>query len=181
MNKFRAAVYGVALGGAVGLGSGAFIGLVGDALIVTPPPDGIQQEIDDYKSNLATQQGLDADLDKYGSVCLRVLSYYEDGGPLTDTSEDNMVKDIVQYPDQPCGNNDIDVRVVSRAVLPVRNELKKLEEYDINAKYADLEKNAQKIEDDKAFNAWLDLAIACGVLGALVGLVASLGNEDDKY
>lgn len=181
MNKFRSAVYGVALGGAVGFGSGAVIGLGGDALIVTPPPDGIQQEIDDYKSNLATQQGLDADLDKYGSVCLRVLSYYEDGGPLAGTSEDDMVKDVVQYPDQPCGNNDIDVRVVGRAVLPVRNDLLKLEEYDINDKYADLEKNAQKIEDDNAHNRWIDFAIGCSVLGALVGLVASLDNVDDKY
>lgn len=181
MNKFRSAVYGVALGGAVGFGSGALLGLGYDALNVTPPPDGIQLEIDEYKSNLATQEELDADLDKYGSVCLRVLSYYEDGGPLADTSEDDMVKDVVQYPDQPCGNNDIDVRVVSRTVLPVRNNLLKLEEYDINAKYADLEKNAQKIEDDKAYNAWLDLAIGCSVLGALVGLVASLDNKDDKY
>ena len=175
MRRVTEIALGLTLGAGVGFGVGAAAGKLFDEINIPPSVDGVQLEIDVYKSELADAEELNADLSRYGTACLNVLKFYEQGGPLADTSEDDMVADVAKYPNQPCGNNEIDVRVVSRAVLPVREQLNQLEQYDINAKYAELDKNQQQIKKDETDDESLRGAITGSVMIGLLGLCTACG------
>lgn len=163
-------------------GVGALLGgMAGEAMHDDGPAD-LRNKAAEIES--MNEQVLEADLEldrlelELGETCASLLSNFGPEGQIIDWDEERIVEELQDVPQDPCGNNDIEVLAVTREYMTAANLVPQKQ-----AALTELKSERANLEDDAEdnFEIWVGGFGGLVLAGAIGAFVATAVLDELDY